>query len=47
MVTPVGIAYTFRMLTDTTQGPFAPFWQLARARRLRLGRDRLVGAHSS
>ena len=28
MVTPVGIAYTFRMLADTTIGPFAPFWQL-------------------
>ena len=27
MITPVGIAYTFRMLTDTTKGPFAPFWQ--------------------
>ena len=24
MITPVGIAYTFRMLTDTTKGPFAP-----------------------
>ena len=29
MITPVGIAYTFRMLTDTTKGPFAPFWQMA------------------
>jgi multiple sugar transport system permease protein len=27
MITPVGVAYTFRMLTDTTKGPFAPFWQ--------------------
>ncbi|MGH6896252.1 MAG: carbohydrate ABC transporter permease [Geminicoccaceae bacterium] len=27
MVTPVGIAYTFRMLTDTTKGPFTPIWQ--------------------
>lgn len=26
MVTPVGIAYTFRMLADMTQGPFAPLW---------------------
>jgi multiple sugar transport system permease protein len=26
MVTPVGIAYTFRMLVDTTKGPFAPIW---------------------
>jgi multiple sugar transport system permease protein len=28
MVTPVGIAYTFRMLADMTQGPFAPIWRL-------------------
>ncbi len=28
MVTPVGIAYTFRMLVDTTIGPFAPVWEL-------------------
>jgi len=27
MITPVGVAYTFRMLTDTTKGPFAPIWQ--------------------
>ena len=27
MITPVGVAYTFRMITDTTKGPFAPFWQ--------------------
>jgi multiple sugar transport system permease protein len=27
MITPVGIAYTFRMLTDTSKGPFAPLWQ--------------------
>jgi multiple sugar transport system permease protein len=27
MITPVGIAYTFRMLTDTTKGPFTPIWQ--------------------
>lgn len=27
MITPVGVAYTFRMLTDTTQGPFAPIWR--------------------
>jgi multiple sugar transport system permease protein len=26
MITPVGIAYAFRMLTDTTKGPFAPVW---------------------
>ena len=24
MVTPVGIAYTFRMLADMNKGPFAP-----------------------
>jgi len=28
MVTPVGIAYAFRMLADTDKGPFAPLWQL-------------------
>ena len=28
MITPVGIAYTFRMLTDTTKGPIAPIWEL-------------------
>jgi multiple sugar transport system permease protein len=27
MITPVGIAYTFRMLTDTDKGPFKPIWQ--------------------
>jgi multiple sugar transport system permease protein len=27
MITPVGIAYTFRMLTDTDKGPFQPLWQ--------------------
>jgi len=26
MITPVGIAYTFRMLTDTSIGPFAPIF---------------------
>ncbi|MBX3061493.1 MAG: sugar ABC transporter permease [Anaerolineae bacterium] len=26
MITPVGIAFLFRMLTDTHVGPFAPFW---------------------
>jgi multiple sugar transport system permease protein len=29
MVTPVGIAYMFRMLADTSKGPFAPLWQAA------------------
>ena len=28
MITPVGIAYTFRILTDTSKGPFSPLWQL-------------------
>ncbi|MCI0576529.1 MAG: sugar ABC transporter permease [Chloroflexi bacterium] len=26
MITPVGVAYMFRMLTDTSKGPFKPFW---------------------
>lgn len=29
MITPVGVAYMFRMLTDTTKGPFKPLWALA------------------
>lgn len=28
MVTPVGIAYTFRMLADMSVGPFSPIWKL-------------------
>lgn len=28
MVTPVGIGYTFRMLADMTQGPFAGLWRI-------------------
>jgi multiple sugar transport system permease protein len=28
MITPVGVAYMFRMLTDTTKGPFKPIWEL-------------------
>jgi multiple sugar transport system permease protein len=28
MITPVGIAYTFRMLTDTSKGPLRPLWRL-------------------
>jgi multiple sugar transport system permease protein len=27
MITPVGVAYLFRMLADTDKGPFTPFWQ--------------------
>ena len=27
MITPVGIAYMFRMLTDTSKGPLAPLWR--------------------
>lgn len=26
MITPVGVAYTFRMMADTTKGPLAPIW---------------------
>ncbi len=26
MITPVGVAYMFRMLTDTSKGPFKPIW---------------------
>ena len=28
MITPVGIGYTFRMMTDTSKGPFEPLWAL-------------------
>jgi multiple sugar transport system permease protein len=28
MITPVGVAYMFRMLTDTGKGPFQPIWKL-------------------
>ena len=38
MVTPVGIAYMFRMLADTHKGPFADIWILARAWRISPGR---------
>ena len=27
MITPVGVAYMFRMLTDTSKGPFRPAWE--------------------
>jgi multiple sugar transport system permease protein len=27
MITPVGVAYMFRMVTDTDKGPFTPLWQ--------------------
>jgi len=27
MITPVGVAYMFRMLTDTSKGPFTPVWE--------------------
>lgn len=27
MVTPIGAGYAFRMIADTTKGPFAPLWQ--------------------
>jgi multiple sugar transport system permease protein len=29
MITPVGVAYMFRMVTDTDKGPFTPLWQAA------------------
>jgi multiple sugar transport system permease protein len=29
MITPVGVAYMFRMMTDTTKGPLAPLWNAA------------------
>ena len=28
MVTPVGVAYAFRMLADMGKGPFSPIWQM-------------------
>ena len=28
MITPVGVAYMFRMITDTDKGPFTPVWHL-------------------
>jgi len=28
MITPVGVAYMFRMLTDTQKGPFYPIWNM-------------------
>ena len=27
MITPIGVGYAFRMIADTTKGPFAPAWQ--------------------
>ena len=27
MITPIGVGYSFRMLADTTKGPFSPVWQ--------------------
>jgi len=27
MITPVGVAYMFRMVTDMDKGPFTPLWQ--------------------
>lgn len=27
MITPVGVAYMFRMITDTSKGPFTPLWR--------------------
>ena len=44
MVTPVGIAYTFRMLADMQKGPFAPLLQSLRRRRMVVGDRGVVGA---
>lgn len=27
MITPIGVGYIFRMMADTTKGPFSPVWQ--------------------
>ena len=27
MITPIGVGYAFRMIADTTKGPFSPAWQ--------------------
>ncbi|MCR9238774.1 MAG: sugar ABC transporter permease [Alphaproteobacteria bacterium] len=27
MITPIGVGYLFRMMADTTKGPFSPAWQ--------------------
>ena len=45
MITPVGIAYTFRMLTDTTKGPFSADLAVFRLGRDLLGGRSLGGAH--
>ena len=29
MITPIGVGYAFRMMADTTKGPFSPVWQWA------------------
>jgi ABC-type sugar transport system permease subunit len=29
LITPVGVGFLFRMMSDTTQGPFAPLWAAA------------------
>ena len=44
MVTPVGIAYAFRMLADMQKGPFAPLAARLRRQRMVLGHRGLVGA---
>ena len=44
MVTPVGVAYMFRMLADMQKGPFAPLERGARPQRMVLGDTSLVGA---
>jgi multiple sugar transport system permease protein len=39
MVTPVGIAYMFRMMADTTVGPLAPLWYLVGLRQISWAAD--------
>lgn len=29
MITPIGVGYAFRMMADTSKGPFSPVWQWA------------------
>ena len=41
-ITPVGVGYMFRMMTDTSKGPVEPIWVALGLQRLHLG-DRPVG----
>ena len=44
MITPVGVAYMFRMLTDTQKGPFHPIFTLLGRSQLHLGEGPVGGA---